>query len=168
MNASTPPATHASRNHVRVGKRGGDRGRTKENAAADDVGDDDGGGVERDRAAVRGLAWKTSWSCQARPGLYVARTRRPTKAAVIRSSSWRSICELAHLHPDARAVLAEDLDLGVDELLVLQHLQTRLRRRCSRASERSTSSSPFAPGPGRPADAADEVRVPCLVLAVAA
>ena len=56
MNASTPPATHASRNQRRVGSGRGDRGRAEENAAADDVGDDDGGGVERTEPPLEDVA----------------------------------------------------------------------------------------------------------------
>src|SRR6188508_2789258 len=69
---------------------------------------------------------------------------------------------LSDLHPVARAVLAEDLDTRVDELLVLQHLQARLLTGISAVGAQDqlvafrTRRQPVWP------NAAHEVRVPLL------
>ena len=82
-------------------------------------------------------------------------------------SSCRSIVNSPSF-TQARAVLAEDLDLGVDELAVLQHLQAGLRRPYSRARSAGRARTLRARRQTVRADAAHEMRVPFLVLAAGA
>ena len=80
----------------------------EEDAAANDVGDDDGRRIERTKAAFERLLGGCVWSAWS--------------LGQELSLDWK----LGEFSPDPRSLLQKYFDFRVHELLVLQHLQPRL------------------------------------------
>src|SRR5436190_22379362 len=83
----------------------------------------------------------------------------------LRSAELTVDLQLAHLHPGARTVLAEDVDLRVDELTVLEHLLPRLAAGVAEGRAKHQLRARLARGETIGPDRPDEMLSPRLVFA---